>query len=576
MTRHDVNRSDFSTLDAGKLLPGCSLPILAGDGSAEGNRPQHAFRRFEPLPIDGLQRSALRSLADSWVDVARSLQKMHDAGLCYGRITSASFHNRGTETEPAATLWIDPALAAQADAVHRGDPESIYWTTARLQSGKPPQPADDWYALGIVMAEIALSSAAVHKIWELSRQDGKFVESLIKNLKRSRSDRRLRKLAIALIREGASGNVSDATIGHLSTRLSSGGRKPTLVAAAALLLTSAALAWAAYQNVQQRDQRDQQIAALESQVDELRRQAESIEMTAPPAIATPVAVAVPEPASVRPSDRDRWTDAIAGRALEQAIAASADFQPSEWRERLVKLRQLPGQMQWRIADETLRQLFQRAVDAPWDDVVIQQAQDRILALGQAHSRWTQWARSDRSIDEIRTQHDLMPSGLVKEFLGQWLAEALEVRSFDLRTRVINVAEGNKFLAHVIGFETPSDSETVDWEWASVEGTDESIGLQIEGYHAGETLTYWVQQDSSIPYWDKTVIEHTFDSPLLIWQLAKGLKLENSESGYAVLLSTNVRFGPPVKLESSSAAEVVVDAGERKVVDPMDDLPFGLD
>ncbi|QEF96692.1 hypothetical protein Mal15_07200 [Stieleria maiorica] len=575
MTRHDVNRSDFSTLDAGKLLPGCSLPILVEGDPGEGNRPLHAFRRFEPLPIDGLQPGALRSLADSWIDVARSLKAMHDAGRCYGRITSASFHNRGTQTEPTATLWIDPALAAQADAVHGGDPESIYWTTARLQSGKPAQPADDWYALGIVLAEIALSSASVHKIWELSRQDGKFVESLIKNLKRSRSDRRLRKLALALIREGATGSVDDATIRELTTRPATGSRTATSLVIAALGIAVVAMGWSLYRNIGQLRERDQQFAVLENRVDELQRRAESIENTMPASIATPVAVAVPEPASVRPNDRDRWTDAIAGRALEQAIATSADFQPSEWHERLAKLQQLPGQMQWRIADEPLRRLIQRSVDAPWDDSVIQQAQDRIVALGQAHSRWTQWARSDRSIDEIRTQHDLMPSGLVKEFLGQWLAEALEVRSFDLRTRVIKAAQENKFVAHVIGFETPSDSETVDWVWASAEGTDESIGLQIDGYHAGETLTYWVQQDSSIPYWDKTVIEHTFDSPLLIWQLAKGLKLENSESGYAVLLSTNVRFGPPVKLESSST-EVVVDAGERKVVDPMDDLPFGLD
>ena len=80
MIRHDVNRSEFSTLDAGKLLPGCSLPIFGAE--TDDGRAVHAFRQFEPLPIDGLPQTALRSLADSWVDVARSLQTLHDAGLC--------------------------------------------------------------------------------------------------------------------------------------------------------------------------------------------------------------------------------------------------------------------------------------------------------------------------------------------------------------------------------------------------------------------------------------------------------------------------------------------------------------
>ncbi|QDV87979.1 hypothetical protein [Planctomycetes bacterium TBK1r] len=570
MIRHDVNRSEFSTLDAGKLLPGCSLPISGVE--TDDGRAVHAFRQFEPLPIDGLPQTALRSLADSWVDVARSLKTLHEAGLCYGRITSTAFHNRGSETEPAATLWIDPSRAVQIDAVHHGDPESMYWTAARLQSGKPPQPADDWYALGIVLAEIALSSASVHKIWELSRQDGKFVESLIKNLKRSRGDRRTRKLAIALIREGATGKVDDATIGKLTTRPAAGHRTSTFVSVAVLLLALVAVGATLYRNMNA--QHDRQIAMLASQVDELQRRAESVEHATPQTVAPPVAVAVPEPAVVRPNDRGRWTTEFAGRSLEQAIDASVDFQPSQWRDRLIGLQQLPGQKQWRTIDETLRRLIQRAVDTPWDDDAVQDAQDRIASLGRAHARWTEWARSNRSIEEIRTQHDLMPSGLVKEFLGQWLAEALELRSFDLRTRVVKVGEENSFLAHVIGFETPSDSESVDWTWESTDGGDASIAVQIDDYHAGQTLSYWLKQDSSIPYWDRTVIQHTFDSPLLAWQLAKGLRLENSESGYAVLLSTNARFGPPVKLDASSVA--VVEAEKRKVVDPMDDLPFGLE
>ncbi|QDV46880.1 hypothetical protein Enr13x_67890 [Stieleria neptunia] len=582
MTRHDVNRSEFSTLDAGKLLPGCSLPISAA--ATEDRHAVHAFRQFEPLPIDGLTQTAQRSLADSWVDVARSLKTMHDAGLCYGRITSTAFHNRGSETEPVATLWIDPSRAIETDAVHHGDPESMYWTAARLQSGKPPQPADDWYALGIVLAEISLSSASVHKIWELSRQDGKFVESLIKNLKRARSDRRLRKLAIALIRQGATGKVDDATIDKLTTRPATGHRTSTFVSVAVLLLALVAVGVTLYRNMNARH--DRQIAMLAGQVDELQRRAEAMENATPSSIAPPVAdsqsvavpqsvaVAVPEPAVVRPDDRGRWTTELAGRSLEQAIEASVDFQPSQWRDRLIGLQQLPGQKQWRTANVTLRRLIQQAVDKPWDDDAIQDAQDRIASLGRAHARWTEWARSNRSVDEIRTQHDLMPSGLVKEFLGQWLGEALELRSFDLRTRVVKADEGNTFLAHVIGFETPSDSESVDWAWESTDGGDASIAMQIDDYRAGQALSYWLKKDSSIPYWDKTVIEHTFDSPLLAWQLAKGLRLENSESGYAVLLSTNARFGPPVKLETSSVA--VVEAEKRKVVDPMDDLPFGLD
>lgn len=587
MTRTAVPQSDFSKLDAGKLLPGCSIPITRSESTdhppADIESSTHAFGQFQPLPIDGLSRAAASGLADSMVDVARSLRRLHQMDCCYGRITSLSFHNRGTTTLPEATLWIDPSKAIQVDAVHSGDPESMYWTAARLQSGHAAEPADDWYALGIVLAEITLSSASVHKIWELSRQDGKFVESLVKNLKWARTDRRLKAMAIALVRQGATGAVQDATLSKLTTRGANQNRRAVVVAlVASILFALITVASNLYQRSVHRAASEKQATEFLQQIETLQSKLLELESQKIPVAAPPVIVAVPDPPRAKPDDRDRWTKSIAGRSLEQAIAQAESFQPDQWRQQLTMLQSMTGQKQWRIKDSKLRRMIQMVVDTPWDSAKVEDASDRITALNQAHDRWSSWARSKRSVDEIRTQHELMPSGLEKEFLGQWLGEALEVRSFDIQSLVVSVGDGNEFLHHVIGFETDTDSQSLSWTWASVKGKDESIEMTVEGYRAGQSLSFWLRQDSSIPYWDSTVIKHTFDSPLLVWQLARGLKLEDSESGYSVVLTTNTRFGPPARLESS---ESPTGAGSTttppvtartKVVDPLDDLPFGLE
>ncbi|MCA9140151.1 MAG: hypothetical protein KDB00_25440, partial [Planctomycetales bacterium] len=567
MTRIDDHQPDFSKLDAGKLLPGCSIPITHWDPNSSQRADQlrdqlhdgpaiHAFGEFHPLPIDGLSSSATSCLADSMVDVARSLRRMHQMDCCYGRITSMSFHNRGTTAAPEATLWIDPSKAVQINAVHNGDPESMYWTAERLQSGQPAKPNDDWYALGIVLAEITLSSASVHKIWELSRQDGKFVESLIKNLKRARSDRRLKAMAIALVRQGAIGEVHDATLSQLTTRGTNQNRRIAIGALAGLILlaiiTSASVIYqrSVYRTASENRETEfrQRIETLESRILELETQPIPTPTSTPPVIPT-----VTEPPRTGSDDRERWKNNLAGRSLEQAIIQAASFQPEEWRNTLIQLQAIPGQKQWRIKDQKVRRMIQMAVDAPWESFKAEEAIERLIALNQAQARWSTWAHSQRNIEEIRTQQELLPFGLEKEFLGQWLGELLEVRSFDLQTRVVAAGADNDYLHHVIGFETEADSESLSWTWKSTEGTEESIEMQVNDYRAGQSMSFWLRQDSSIPYWDSTVISHTFDNPLLVWQLARGLKLEDSESGYAVVLTTNTRLGPPTRLDSGESA-----------------------
>ena len=574
MTGNDVARSDFSTLDAGDLLPGCSIPIAGSNGQANGAR--HAFREFQPLPFDGLSRSAAIQLADSMTDVAKSLARLHDAGCCYGRITSSAFHNRGTTGQPEATLWIDPERARQTDAVHNGDPESMYWTPERLQSGLPAKPADDWYALGIVLAEIGLSSSAVAKIWELSRQDGKFVERLIKNLKRSRCDRHLKSIAVPLIRQGAAGSVDQETISRLTVGRSA--RNRTAVFAAMLIMPLALLLIALNmsRSAERQNAGQQELAALQTKADELELQVSQLLAERQVSQAMPQVVHVPEAVTPAPRNNDRadWSAAFADRPLEQVIEQSESFPTTAWRQQLIAMETLPGQKQWRSQDTKLRRLVQIAVDAPWETDRFEQVVQRITDLNEAYAKWSSWARSSKSIEELKTQHGLMPSGAVKEFLGQWLAEALEIRSFEFQVRVLNAGAGNEFLAHDVGFESPSDADSHSWVWQSTEGAGESTELTVDDYHAGETLSFWLRQDSSIPFWDSTVIKHSFASPLLVWQLGKGLKLQDSESGYAIVLSTDNRFGPPVKLETQ--AGTVEPVVERKVVDPMKELPFGLE
>jgi hypothetical protein len=592
MTRNDVNRSVFSTLDAGKLLPGCSVPIAvsrvnerdheSGGNESDDNGSLHAFREFEPLPIDGLSKSAARALTDSMVDVGRSLQMMHDSNVCYGRITSTSFHNRGTAAEPAATLWIDPSKAVEPDAVHSGDPEAMYWTAARLQTGHRPTRADDWYALGIVLAEIALSSTSVHKIWELGQQNGRFVENLNQNLRKARADKRLKGMAIRLIQEGLAGNVSRETISKLTTRRGTPDRKLLFLSIA----TSIVLLLLMMRNMQRTNQkiarfqsefkseaefRLAQFDQLKMQVGEAVAKVDGMQAARERSASDQAAVSKQTPPVGLASDREHWREAFAGRSLEQVIESSSDFRPADWREALRELQSIPGQKQWRAQDQGLRRMVQRAVDTPWDAAAIRQSVDRLMGLNDAQSRWSDWARSRRSVEEIKTQHQLMPSGSAKEFLGQWLGEALEIYSFDLRVKMIQAGEGNKYLAHVIGVQTPMGTESLDWAWESTGGSGESIEFEVGDYRAGQVVSFWLQQDSAIPYWNRTVIEHTFDSPLLVWQLAQGVKLSNAESGYSLLLTTNKRFGPPANLDQSTSRPGVIE--DKKVVDPMDSLPL---
>ncbi|MCO8120173.1 hypothetical protein NHH03_00365 [Stieleria sp. TO1_6] len=577
MNRNDAGRFDYSDIDAGDLLPGCSIPVVGDDGPLGDGQPLHAFRRFQPLAMDGHGPAALRQIADSMTDVIRSLDRLHGLERCYGRITSGSLHNRGTERAPAATLWIDPQRAAQSDAVHGGDSEAMYWTAPRLKSAANAHPADDWYALGIVLAELALSSSAVRKIWELSRQDGQFAESLIKNLNVSGSAKRLAKMATALIRDGAAGKVNPATIQRLSARrpVYPAGLMYCLLA----IMTVSVLMNVIGASLQsgQRKQQQQLLAAMEKDVDRLTQEVETMHLKQ--AESKLVATAVPQPAAdVNPSggDQRRWTEQLAGRSLEQVIAQAGDFRSSQWARSLETLATVNGQQSWRAADPTLRRLIQLAVDAPWESRRIEQATQRLDALGEAYQRWQSWARSKRGIGELQTQQSLLPSGQVKDLLGQWLGEALEVRQFDLRVIDVRPAADNSFTAHRVGFDTPRGSASLDWQWETSEGKAASIELPVEDYHAGDPLSFWLQQDSSIPLWNTTVIAHTLESPLLVWQLGRELRLEDSESGYSVILTTNKRFGPPVSIGDralGSGAKTAPPSATKKVVDPMDSLPF---
>jgi hypothetical protein len=575
MTRNDV-RTEFPKFDAGQLLPGCSIPVvITGDPIGE---TVHAFREFKPLPIDGLDKQAIASLTDSLADVTRSLNRLHAMGCCDGRITSTSFHNRGSDAKPAGTLWIDPLPADATDAVHDGDPEAMYWTATRLRSGRTAVPADDWYAMGIVMAEIALSSDSVHKIWELSRRDGTFVDSLVKNLRGARADKRLTKMAIQMVRQGAEGNVTAKTLEAITASRGSGISRAGYLSIGLAAIALALALWnvsvgalSRASRVEEIAKRDELIAALQGESEILKGRLESLKSVSAAVRGAPAASSRTQSPVVRSGDRDRWTAELAGASLEQAIKSSESFEPADWHQSLRRLQAIPGQKRWRKHDSQLRRLIQMSVDAPWDSAKAEQVGLRLAALNEAYSRWSTWARGSRSVEELKTQQQLMPGGAVKEFLGQWLAEALEVRFFEFRVAVLNAGEDNRFLAHRIGFETPADSESLSWVWDSVDGSGAAIEMQVDEYRAGQGLSFWLQQDSAIPYWNTTVIRCSLDSPLLVWQLANGLKLVDGVSGYSVLLTTNKRFGPPVRMEVPS--EVAEVNQGKKVVDPMDSLPF---
>lgn len=570
MNQETSSPDPLAELDAGDYLPGCSLPVwTAGDAN-----DVHAFREFEPLVLDGLNDAAKRAVVHSLPAVIESLQRLHDRGFCYGRIASSSMHNRGTKAVPAATLWVERDKVRQAGAVHAGDAESMYWTDTRLQSAAAATPADDWYALGIVCAEIQLSSASVHKIWELSRQDGDFVPSLLKNLKRSRGQRSLKQLAATLIGFGVSGQSDRSSLQKRTSRLTRDRSFAPLLLAG---LIGGALALAGWSFARDRDQdqtRDEKLTRLAEQVDQLQARAEQLRLERDRATEASLAPAPAVPAAEQRDDRFRWAEAAGGRPLEEAIELAAQFEDPRWSQRLQQLAGASGQKQWRQHDPQVRRLLQQAVDAPWDEAAARTVLERYAALNQAYERWLAWARSGRTIEEVKTQHQLMASGIAKESLGQWLAEALEVHDFKLT--VVNASEKQEdgWVAHLVGFETPDDSQSKPWRWEAPEGRRDTLALDVSDYQSGDPLKFWLQRDSAVPFWNTTVIEHSFDSPLLVWLLSRGLKLDSEAYGTTVFLTADKHFGPPTRLQQSGGASAAVS--QRKVVDPLDDLPFDLE
>ncbi|MCC9599710.1 hypothetical protein LOC67_03980 [Stieleria sp. JC731] len=576
----DHHSHDVSSLEAGKFLPGISLPLQV----SEGGPSRHAFDGFVPLQVDGLSPLAKKNLYQSFADVVQSLDQLHQQWRAFGNVTLKSFHNRGTASEPLATLWID---SGKPDDVHSGDPESMYFTEDRLRHGKPATPSDDWYALGIVLAEVALGTAAVAKIWQLCRQDGKFTEKLLKNLKRSRGNHAIRKTAIRLIESSLAQSVEPQ---KFAIRIASQqtNRTALRISFAASLLTLFLTCGSLYLSNQAIKQRQQELQNMETMLKETEGKIAELEQAAaqqklqPPPEPPPN---VPQPPVVNPEIRQqrRWQNEIAGLALMEAIAQAeastpdGESFPNGWVQSLRQVAAMKGQKQWRLFDQPLRLRVQRFVDEPWDRVGYENVVSRIDALNEAHSRWSTWARSDKSLDRIKEQHSLMASGRVKDFLGDWLAQAIETRQFELE--IVNAANPNAIegVNHVVGFETSNDSESKKWDWTVSEGERATTTLKVDSYLAGDRMRVWLQIDGTL--WNSTVIDHTFASPLLLWQLSKNLKLEDSASGYALWVYADAPYGPPIKLETLTLTGSELESNGtpssigQKVVDPLESLPF---
>lgn len=555
-------------INPGLQLPGCSYPVAAGGISA------HAFGEFVSIVFDGLMPAGRESLAASFVDVIRSLSQAHQTGFAYGRIRPASFHNRGSSTAPAATLWIDWEQAAELDSVHVGDDESMYWLEDRLKTPREPKAVDDWYALGIVLSEACLSSESVSKIWEVSETQADFIQKLRSNLRSSRSNRRLASVAWKFVQSASGGKVEASSIASAQSRLAPNTSSANRVKQIALAVTLFLLAGFAFSNLSEKNAARSELVAANQRLTLMEAELEkaaTIRQT-PTVIAAPI---VSEPAKPRVSeDRRWWSEAVTDRPLEEAmqLTASQDGEAiKQWRQGLGGLTTLRGQLQWRKRDATTRKLVQQCVNEPWEPETLRAATERITLLTEAFDRWQAWARSRKTLEEIREQQSLMRSGLIKDILGEWISEVLDVRSFDLN--VIAVQNEGDWTAHLIGFETEADSSSEGWSWEPNNGKGAVFSLEVSLYRAGQSLAFWVQQDGTIPLWNTTVIELTLENPLMVWSLSQGIRHVSAESGYAVTLSTSKRVGPPPKLTEEGREPAVQSGRPREVVDPRDLLPL---
>lgn len=578
---------DWQSLDAASLLPGCSVPLSHAGGV-------HAFGEFESLSADGLAAVPRDHLRASLPRLVYSLSRLHEQGLVYGRITSSAIHNRGTSQEPDATLWIDPQLAADTGAVHAGDPEAMYWTADRIKTGEGARPSDDWYALGVVVAEWVLSSTSVRKIWELSRQNGGFLDDLKSNLKSARGDSRLAKAALELLNAGGASKVPFGFDDRVVRKLNGPRFAQSLwfqLGALLLILALIGLAWSTWLDGNQK-QREllamrETLEGTTKKLEEQKQLAEESERIAMQMSSQKPPEDVPE-AEPGQSEQEWWMENITDRPLEQAIEMSREDSRSavqRWRAMLAAFSVMPGQRTWRKADPTLRENVQLAVNSPWQDASVAAANERLSSLSKAYAIWLQWASSEKNREELEKQFEFVGTGPVKEILRQWLAEAYDVSEFKLRVRVGKVPAGNEWTDFLVGFETEADSGSQTWTWSQADGEDAQTDLQIDGYKAGQSLSFWLQQDSSIPLWNTTVIEQTLKSPLLVWRLSRGLQLTVPD-GYSVSLKTNTKFGPPPWIRESAAEDsdgggvAVPDAkmgaketSKRPKVDPKDELPF---
>ncbi|MEM0925410.1 MAG: hypothetical protein AAGJ83_05180, partial [Planctomycetota bacterium] len=446
-----------------------------------------------------------------------------------------------------------------------------------------------WHALGIVLAEAHLTPAAVQTIWEHSQQEGDFVVRLKKNLRRSRRGP-FRRFALDLLQMAEQGETDQTVIGSWAGY--PGKHRVSLswwVAAAAVLASFALGSWFYVERnawSKQAETSDSEIASLKQEIEsssqrmtalESRLAAQDRKSPAEPSLTTPAPVL---------EDRTRalWKETASGRSLEDALERSAPIESlSRNRVALLRITELEGQRQWRRVDSVFRRHVQRFVDAPWDDSLFISVKERAESLGEAYALWSKWSTSRRTIDEIKTQQQLLPGGAVKDLLGGWLGDVLDTHEFDLVfIRTAKPDDDADWTSYRVGFETESASGESGWEWTTAPDSNEEVSLAVESFDAGQALSVWLVRDSSIPLWDKTILEHTLESPLLVWRLSRGIRLTNEALGYAVTVTTNRRVGPPAILESGNRSPKGTPAGltlpvdERDELDPKDLLPLSTE
>lgn len=538
-------------LSLAKSLPECSIPIRVA-----GNENGDIDLEFADIDSrdwpDQLSRFEQARLVESIPDILDALRSLHDSGIVFGRISNETFRNRGSRSTLSPFIVVDPELAKQACDLMGGHPEEKYWTSDRIYPKRALKPADDLYALGVVLAELALGKNRVDSVWSGVQDNGQFKNKLIEVASKSHVIAPLKKLVIWLLNASESSKAPAATAYLTRVQSQVIWFKRAIASLCLIAMICLIYVWVSSKFSSLKALSDNQsleisesrskIDARDNEIKELKSEIELLK--ADPALPTNTVA------------KQVWKDKIIahgsiGDTVKKATGYIKTYpsQPERqqletWRDQLVQINtQAQFLNVWVKSQPALRHKVYTVINEPWNSSTAdaELLSDHVEALNEAYLIWKGWTESNKTFDSLLSEHNLLPAGIAKDVIGPWLRQ---VR--DLNGLHFTFSNGKALTPwsteHLVSASAGNDSKTYVWNWTDSGASADSVWLNTTHYIPGAPIHVCLEQDGYLN--NTNVISETFEGPLAPWKLTAPRPLSDVTSGYSMEIVLGSDIGPP--------------------------------